>query len=173
MLERAESMHALLDNAVHSVRRIISDLRPAILDDFGLIPAIKWQCTQFQQRTGIECQTACMDSDDNDCTEGLDKTLTINLFRIVQEALTNVARHSGASRVEIKLHRSDEEVVLSVCDNGRGLPQGHIVASTSHGMRGMSERVKQFDGKIQFDSPAGGGLCVLVTLPLPSGSKRQ
>lgn len=171
LLERTESMHVLLDAAVQTVRRIISDLRPTILDDFGLMAAIKWQCAQFQHRTGIECRTACIDDEDNDCEDVLDKTQSINMFRIVQEALTNVARHSGASRVEVKLHRSDEEIVLSICDNGRGLPEGHTVAPTSHGVRGMCERVKQLDGKIKFDSPSGGGFCIEVILPLPAGNK--
>lgn len=168
---RADSMQALLDTAVQATRRIINDLRPAILDDFGLIAAIKWQCSQFQQRTGIECRSACVDDEDNDCENTLDNTLSINLFRIIQEALTNVARHSGASCVEVKLHRSGEEVVLSVCDNGRGLPERHTIAPTSHGVRGMNERVKQLDGQIKFDSPPGGGLCIVVTLPLLPGSK--
>jgi hypothetical protein len=173
LLARAESMRVLLDTAVQAVRRIISDLRPAILDDFGLMAAIKWQCAQFQQRTGIKCRSACDDDEGNDCENWLDKAQSTHLFRIVQEALTNVARHSSASRVEIKLHRSDEEVVLSFCDNGRGLPEGHTVASTSYGVRGMCERVKQLDGKIQFDSHPGGGFCIVVTLPLTAGSKRQ
>ena len=172
LLERVESMLELLDTAVQAVRRIISDLRPAILDDFGLMAAIQWQSTQFQQRTGIECRTACIDDEGNDCENGLDKTISTYLFRIVQEALTNVARHSGASRVEIKLHRSEKEVVLSVCDNGRGLPEGHTVAPTSHGVRGMYERVKQLEGKIKFDSPSGGGFCIEVTLPMPAGNKK-
>ncbi len=172
LLDRVESMHVMLDTAVKAMRRIISDLRPTILDDFGLTEAIKWQCAQFQQRSGIECRAACIDGEVNGCENELDKTLTINLFRIVQEALTNVARHSGASRVEIKLHRNDEEVELSICDNGRGLPEGHTVATTSYGVRGMCERVKQLDGKIEFDSPPGGGFRITVILPLPAGNKR-
>lgn len=171
LLERVESMLVLLDTAVQAVRRIISDLRPAILDDFGLMAAIKWQCTQFQKRTGIECRTTCMDDEDNECENELDKTQSINLFRIVQEALTNVARHSGASKVKVKMNRGDKEIMLSICDNGRGLPEGHTVAPTSHGVRGMCERVKQLDGKIKFDSPNGGGFCVEVSLPLLAGDK--
>jgi PAS domain S-box-containing protein len=167
LLERAKSMCALLDTAVHAVRRIINDLRPAILDDFGLTAAIKWQCAQFQQRTGIECRTVCIDDEDDVRGNELDKAVSVNLFRIAQEALTNVVRHSGASRVEIQLQRSDEEIVLSVCDNGRGIPEGQTVAATSHGMRGMCERVKHLDGRIKFDSPPGGGLCLIVTIPQP------
>ncbi|MFA6016190.1 MAG: PAS domain S-box protein [Gallionellaceae bacterium] len=164
--ERAEAMYALLDTAVSAMRRIISDLRPTILDDLGLLAAIKWQCTQFQKRTGIKCLTTCLD-DNKNCEQGLNNTQSINLFRIVQEALTNVARHSGASKVEIKLQKNDDGVVLSICDNGRGLPEGHTVARTSHGMRGMCERVKQLHGKIEFNSPSDGGFCITAKLPLP------
>ncbi|HLP99276.1 MAG TPA: PAS domain S-box protein [Sideroxyarcus sp.] len=168
LLERAEAMYALLDTAVISMRRIVSDLRPTILDDLGLMAALKWQSSQFQQRTGIECRAVCCDDENNDCEDVLDKTLSIHLFRIVQEALTNVVRHSGASSVDVKLHRTADEIVLSVCDNGRGLPDEHAVAPTSYGVRGMCERVKQLDGKIKFDSPLGGGFCITVTLPLPA-----
>jgi PAS domain S-box-containing protein len=166
----AKSMSGLLDNMVVATRRIITDLRPAILDDLGLMAAIRWQCAQFKQRTGIECRTiGC--NNDNDCEDALDKMQSIHLFRIVQEALTNVARHSGASKVDVRLSRSDEGIVLMVYDNGRGLPEGHTVAPTSHGVRGMCERVKQLSGQIKFDSPLGGNFCITVTLPLPAGSK--
>lgn len=167
----ARSMSELLDTAVKAMRRIITDLRPSVLDDLGLMAALKWQSSQFQQRTGIECQTTCCNDDDNDCEDMLDKTHSIHLFRIVQEALTNVARHSGASKVDIRLNRSDEGIVLKICDNGRGLPDKHIVAPTSHGVRGMCERVKQLGGQIKFDSPPGGKFCITVTLPQPAGSE--
>jgi two-component system sensor histidine kinase UhpB len=99
--------------------------------------------------------------------------LSINLFRIFQESLTNVARHSGASRVEVELQPCNHEVVLSIRDNGRGLPEGHAITSTSYGMRGMHERVEQLSGKIEFDKPLGGGLRVMVRLPQPAAHSSQ
>lgn len=171
-----KSMSGLLDNAVIATRRIITDLRPAILDDIGLLAALKWQADQFRQRTGIECRCVCVCGED-DCRENyvgkFDKMLSINLFRICQEALTNVSRHSGASSVAIELHQCDEEVALSISDNGRGLPEGHTIAPTSYGMRGMRERAVQLGGKIEFDSPPGGGFSVTATLPLAGGNEKQ
>ena len=152
----------------------ITDLRPTMLDDIGLSAALKWHADQFYRRTGIECRFVCVCSEDDDCekyADEFDRTLSINLFRICQEALTNVSRHSGASEVSIELHLDSEEIALSISDNGRGLPEGHTIASTSHGMRGMRERVVQLGGKIEFGSPPGGGLSVTVILPLATGNK--
>jgi signal transduction histidine kinase len=103
----------------------------------------------------------------------LDRTRSINLFRIFQEALTNVSRHSDASRVEVEFHHGDEEINLSIGDNGRGLPEGHIVSPTSYGMRSMFERVEQLGGRIKFDSPPGSGLRVTVRLPLPADHQKE
>ena len=162
LLERIEAITQLLDSAVVVTRRVISELHPTILDDLGLLAALEWQAGRFQKRTGIECQVAC--TQDEGCETELSKAQAINLFRIFQETLTNVTRHSGASRVDVKFRLGDQ-IILSIRDNGRGLPEGHTIASTSYGMRSMTERVKYLGGKIKFDSPPGGGLGVTVTLP--------
>ena len=159
-LKRINSMSQLLDNAVGVTRRIITDLRPTILDDLGLLAALEWQAAQFHKRTGIKCHVNGIEGNGK-----LGKQYSIALFRIFQETLTNVARHSGASQVEVEFQCCDEEIMLSISDNGRGLPEGHTAASTSYGMRGMCERVEQLGGKIKFDSSPGGGFCVTVTLP--------
>jgi signal transduction histidine kinase len=168
--ECAKSMIGLLDTAVLATRRIITDLRPTLLDDLGLMEALKWQSAQFQKRTGIECRFACAGGED--CEDRLDKVQSINLFRIFQETLTNVARHSGATRVEANLRHDDKEAALTISDNGRGLPEGHTIASTSYGLRGMRERVAQLGGKIKIDAPPGGGFRVKVILPLPAGNEK-
>ena len=171
LLERVESMTQLIDNAVGVTRHVISDLHPTILDDLGLAAALEWQCGQFKKRTGIQCEVIC--ADDKDDERKLDKTAAINLFRIFQEALTNVSQHSGATSVSAEFHQSDEEIILSISDNGRGLPEKHVVAQTSYGLRGMRERVAQLDGQIIFDSPTGGGLRVTVILPLAAGHNKE
>ncbi|MDP2693996.1 MAG: MASE1 domain-containing protein [Gallionella sp.] len=168
LFERIESMSRLLDNAVGVTRRVITELRPTMLDDLGLLAAIEWQAAQFQKRTGIECRVKCIEDKGS-----LDKQRSIALFRIFQEALTNVARHSGASRVEVEFHHGDEEVVLSIGDNGRGMPGEHVIAPDSYGIRGMFERVGQLGGKIKFDSPPSGGLNVAVVLLLPASHKKE
>ncbi|MDP2878555.1 MAG: MASE3 domain-containing protein [Sulfuricella sp.] len=169
LLARVESMSGLLDSAVTAARRIITELRPTMLDDLGLLAALEWQCGQFHKRTGIECRV--VGSENRGDEGGLDRTRSINLFRIFQEALTNVSRHSEASRVEVEFHHGDDEIILSISDNGRGLPEGHTASPTSYGMRGMSERVEHLGGRIKFDSPPGGGLRVTVRLPLPADGK--
>ena len=165
-MKRINSMSQLLDSAVGVTRRIITDLRPAILDDLGLLAALEWQAEQFQKRTGISCRVNCVEDEFT-----LDNQHSIALFRIFQETLTNVARHSGASRVEVEYHCGDEEVMLSISDNGHGL-EGHSATPTSYGIRGMSERAEQLGGKIKFDSKPGGGFSVTVILPLPDKVKK-
>jgi PAS domain S-box-containing protein len=169
--ECAKSMIDLLDNAVIALRRIITDLRPTMLDDLGLLATLKWQAAQFHKRTGTECKVVC--AGDESCECKLDQTVSINMFRIFQESLTNVARHSGASRVEVEFQHGNEEVILSISDNGCGLPEGHAVASTSYGIRGMRERVEHLGGKIKFDSQPGSGFSVTVRLPLPVTSQEE
>jgi PAS domain S-box-containing protein len=159
--EQVESMSQMINDAAGITRNIISDLRPSILDDFGLLAAIEWQALQFHKLTGIEYLVNCI-GDEGD----LDELHSIAIFRILQEALTNVTKHSGATRVEIEYHHSVEEVLMTVSDNGKGILDGQEVKSGGFGMLGMRERVKQLGGAIRFDSPAGGGLCLMVAFSL-------
>ncbi len=174
-IEHIDSMLQVLDSAIASTRRIITDLRPTVLDTLGLLEALKWQADQFHKHTGIECLVECVSRKDYGCTgscsgceEKLDEPLSINLFRICQEALTNAARHSGASRVKIEFRPANHEIALLISDNGCGMPEGHVIASTSHGMRGMRERVEHLGGQISFHIPSGGGLGLTVRLPRPA-----
>jgi PAS domain S-box-containing protein len=170
LFSRVESMVGLLDVAMAATRSIITELRPSMLDDLGLMAALEWHAEQFHKRTGIECKVVRAKS--NGLEDRLDRTLSIGLFRIFQEALNNVARHSGASRVGVELRSGGNEVILSISDNGCGLPDGYAVAPTSYGIRGMLERVGQMGGKIDFDSLPGSGLSVTVKLPL-SGTPQK
>ncbi len=167
-LEHVKSMSQLIDDAVGAMRRIITDLRPTVLDDLGLLAALEWQCAQFHQRTGIEYWVNCIEDKGK-----LDDQRSIALFRIFQEALTNVSRHSGASRVEVEFHHSDEEVILSIIDNGRGTPEEHTISPSSYGIRGMRERVEQLSGKIKFDTPPSGGFGVTVILSLSASNNKE
>ena len=174
LLEHVEAMTQLIDNAVGVTRRVISDLHPTILDDLGLVVALEWQCGQFSKRTGIDCRLSGAEDAGENGEEGiLDKTVAINLFRIFQEALTNVAQHSGATEVKAEFQQNDEEIILTISDNGRGLPEGHVIAQTSYGLRGMHERVAQLNGQILFDRPPGGGLRVTVILPAAAGQDKD
>ena len=168
LLKHVELISQLTENAVNVTRRVITGLRPTILDDLGLLAALEWQAEQFRNHTGIACRVNSIED-----KVKLDRQYSIALFRIFQETLTNVARHSGATRVEVEFRCGEEEVMLSVSDDGRGLPDGHTVSPTSYGVRGMSERVKQLGGKIKFDSPPGGGFSVTVILPLHADKKKE
>jgi PAS domain S-box-containing protein len=158
---QADSITQLLNHAVSVTRRVITDLHPTVLDDLGLVAALEWQAGQFQKRTGIPCEVM----HDGGYETKLDKKLAINLFRIFQEALTNVSQHSGATRVHVEFMHNDDEIFLSISDNGKGLPDNHAASQTSYGMRGMKERVAQLNGRIFFDKPLGGGLRVNVEVP--------
>ncbi len=154
--------------ALNDLRKVVYDLRPTMLDDLGLLAALEWQAGQFHKLSGIECRVNCI-GDKGD----LDQLRSIALFRILQEALTNVTRHSGASRVEIEFHHSDEEVVMSIIDNGRGMTENRTDASIPHGILGMRERTNQLGGTINFETPPGGGFNVTVILPLPAHKKEE
>ena len=173
LLKRTDSMAQLIDDASSVMRRIISGLRPSILDDLGLLAALEWQATQFHKHAGIECRVNCVYAENIDCATKLDEPRSIALFRICQEALTNVAKHSGASRVEIEFHHSEEEIVMSIIDNGCGMAENQAIASHSYGMLGMTERIEQLGGTISFDTPPGGGLSVTIILPLPASEPEE
>jgi PAS domain S-box-containing protein len=168
-LKHIESMSQLLDNAAAATRQVVTDLRPTILDDFGLPAALEWQAEQFRNRTGIQCRVVC----DESYSSELDKTQTINLFRIFQESLTNVVRHSGASKVKVELQHQNATFILTISDNGCGLPEGHVISPASYGMLGMRERTEQLGGRIHFYSPPGGGFSVTVILPQPIDHKKE
>ena len=157
-----KSMSQQLDEAVLATRRIITDLRPTILDDLGLLAALEWQADGFYKRTGIVCCVNCVENAGN-----VGQERSIALFRIFQEALTNIARHSGASTVEVDYHNDGHEIILTVSDNGRGMQEGQSIARTSYGIRGMRERIEQLGGEISFASPPDGGLSLTVVLLLP------
>jgi PAS domain S-box-containing protein len=172
LLNRLGEMSQLIDKAMGVMRGIINGLRPTLLDDLGLLAALEWQAAQFQKNTGIECRVNCVCTKDEECAKELDKPRSIALFRIAQEALTNVAKHSGATRVEIEFHRSDDEIVLSIIDNGCGMTKNRPETSNQstsipYGVLGMCERVDQLGGKINFDTPPDGGFNVTIILPLP------
>ncbi|MBL6987354.1 MAG: PAS domain S-box protein [Methylobacter sp.] len=169
LLEHIELMSQLLDNAAVATRQVITDLRPTLLDDFGLSAALEWQAEQFHKRTGIQCRVACDESSPYE----LDKSQTTNLYRIFQESLTNVARHSSASMVEVVLQHDNAAFILTISDNGCGLPEEHIIAPTSYGMLGMRERTEQLGGRINFYSPPGGGFSVTVMLPQTTDNKNE
>lgn len=149
-----------VDKIAMSAKEISSGLRPEALDDLGIIDAIQWQTSEFEKRNKISCHLY-LPNDPLDLT----KELSIALFRIVQEALTNVARHSLATLVQIYLDVRDEVLFLEIIDNGKGIEDEKIKSSKSLGIIGLRERVQLLHGHFFIGKAKGGGTKVSIMLP--------
>ena len=157
---KTASFLGLIDKAIEIVQDISARLRPGVLDYLGLIAAIEWQTEEFQKRSGIHCS---LDLPDHEPPIDSDRATT--LFRILQESLTNVARHSRAERVEIRLRESADAFAMSIRDDGIGISPEQIRAPLSLGLMGMRERLFPFKGICTIHSDPRGGTEVLVSLP--------
>lgn len=154
-----------LDAMVSSVQRISSELRPSILDDLGLVAALESEAVLFEERTGIECELSL--PPDAHC----EPHCATAIYRIVQEALTNVARHSNASRVEIRLRERTEELLLEIRDDGRGMTTEEIGDPRSLGLLGIRERADLVGGTVAFEGVSGRGTIVSVRIPISSSAR--
>lgn len=161
LTNRLESISTLVDTTIQSVRRIATELRPIVLDQLGLIPAIEWQAHEFQSRTGIQCT---LDIYLRSVT--LSHAESTAMFRIFQEILTNVARHAQATAVNITLQEQAGGLVLEVRDDGRGVTDAELADPTSLGLVGMRERALLLGGEITLTGSPGKGTRVRVWLPL-------
>jgi len=165
--EQTRAMQQLIDDTVHAVRTIAADLRPVMLDDLGLVAAIDWLANEWRSRYGIVVR---LEADDDAWDIGADAATAI--FRIVQEALTNIARHANATRANIVLRRDAALGVVRIDDNGVGRAVGQAEAQAAptgrqpFGLIGMRERARLLGGQLTLESPAGGGFVVTVTMPL-------
>ena len=159
--EKVVSMTKYLDNTIQSVRRISSELRPSLLDNLSLQAAIEWKAQEFQDRTGVECQ---LTFDPEDIV--LDQDLATAIFRIFQEALTNIGRHANATEVKVSLKEQSGELVMEIRDNGIGISKKQIADSQSFGLLGMKERVHSFGGEFSIRGAKGKGTRVQVRVPL-------
>jgi signal transduction histidine kinase len=154
---------------VQTVRRIASELRPGILDDLGIVAALQWQAQEFRKRSGIRC---AMTSRLRQVP--LEREYATALFRVCQEALTNVARHARATQVQIKLGKKAGAVVLEVRDNGRGITADQMANPKSLGLMGMRERILLLGGACVIGSHAKiKGTKVTVTIPLVKAGGKQ
>lgn len=163
IVQALESMQKLVDTTIKSVRTIATQLRPEVLDAFGLVAAIRWHASEFERRTEIACS---VDADED--LLALTPDTRIALFRITQEAMTNVARHAAASQISIKVARHDHNIVLVIKDNGRGVDIKQLVATTSLGVMGMRERATMIGGQFQIRRDQGSGTVIEVQAPLDS-----
>jgi PAS domain S-box-containing protein len=159
--EKINGMISLIDDTVKTVRRISSELRPGILDDLGLIDALDWQSNEFEKRTGIRCKFHSAFSE-----KQFKKNLSTGVFRIYQEALTNVARHAEATEIDASLEQYNGNLILKVHDNGKGFDEAAIANKNTLGLTGMKERASMFGGMIIIESRMGRGTTVFLQVPL-------
>ena len=153
-----------LDGILQSIRKICSDLRPAILDHFGLEAAIEWQASEFQKRTGIAC--TCTVEPKAAVTQG---DLASALFRILQEALTNILRHASATEAQVSLRNRKGVISLTVVDNGLGITPEQASRTDSFGLMGIRERVYVWGGDMSINGISGKGTRLIVTIPRDKG----
>lgn len=159
--QRISEMICLIDDTIKTVRRISMQLRPGILDDLGLVAALDWQAADFQKRTNVKTIFTSNVTD----VDLPDKVAT-NIFRIFQEALTNVARHANATQVGAVLEITNGTISLSIRDNGVGINLDDIGQTNSLGIVGMKERARILNGELSFQQDQPGGTIVHLTIPL-------
>jgi len=162
--EKLSDMVEHINDAVKTVRRISTELRPSILDDLGLIAALEWQSQEFEKRTGIRSQFTSNRDELN-----LEVNLSTNIFRVYQEALTNVARHANATQVETIFEEDDNYIHLIVKDNGQGFDLNEIKTNHSFGLIGMKERAMMLNGDLSIESNKPYGTIVFLKVPIPEG----
>jgi two-component system, NarL family, sensor histidine kinase UhpB len=163
---RPEQADALDRATVASVRRIATELRPLMLDDLGLVPTIEWLVHDFSQRSGVAVELHLPSSDFDVGTD-----VSTAVFRVLQESLTNVARHANASRVAVVLRGSDHDVELQVQDNGKGISPAAAVGTKTLGVLGMRERAAMLGGKLILESEPSVGTSIVMTIPRQSESE--
>jgi signal transduction histidine kinase len=156
---RFSDLTGMIDAMIVDVRRIATELRPAILDTFGLSAAIEWLAEDFQKRTNICCVYEGVDD------PAIDRELSITVFRICQESLTNIARHAQASEAQIGLSAEGEWLLLEVSDNGKGISQETLMQTRSLGVVGMRERARMAGGEFVIGRGAKCGTSIVARFP--------
>jgi signal transduction histidine kinase len=164
---RLDRVIGLVDSGIAGIRNVVNDLRPSLLDDLGLLPALRSLADRIEARSGLE-----ITFDAPACLPPLSKEAELVIYRAMQEALTNVVRHAEATAVEVGLRVVTDEIVLTVWDDGRGLPAGTTAEQFQRaghmGLTGMRERVHGLGGRMHAENIAGGGLRVEVVVPVSS-----
>jgi PAS domain S-box-containing protein len=161
LLEKLRAMADMTDDVIDRVRRISAELRPGVLDDLGLSAAIEWQASEFEKRTGLKSQIHSGLGDAQ-----LDRDLSTAVFRIFQEALTNVGRHADASRIDVFLDVEDGSLCLEIRDDGRGISPEAAKSPRSLGLLGIRERARRLGGVATVRRGARGGTVVELVVPM-------
>src|SRR6185437_11480881 len=157
---RVQSVVARIDGTIDAVRRIATELRPSVLDHLGLVAAVEWQAQEFENLSGLAVRL-----DVRSATAAVAATTATTVFRLLQETLTNVARHASATRVEIVLDLGGDAVTLRVADNGRGITEAELTDRRSLGLVGLRERAIACGGELVIEGRPGEGTVVSARLP--------
>jgi len=160
LADKAAYLDGLVDRTIDAVHRIALDLRPPTLD-LGIVAALEWQAREFEKQAGIACVFRSPTKD-----IALDPDHASALFRIFQEALTNIAKHAGATRVTVTLRRERRHLLLTIRDNGRGIQPADRLKPQSFGLRSMSERAHALGGTLALSGAPGGGTMVAIKIRL-------
>jgi two-component system, NarL family, sensor histidine kinase UhpB len=166
--ERYQAVRAMVDTTTKTVQRISSGLRPKILDTVGLAAAVEWHIREFIKRTSIEVKLLQTNE-----LPSMDDAVATGVYRIIQEALTNVARHSEATRAEVAMRLINGELQVEITDNGKGIDQAMIVHPESLGILSMQERARMLGGKVLFTSNPGKGTSVVLIAPIRGGNQSE
>jgi signal transduction histidine kinase len=170
-VDTSKAIERIIDmtgTGIESIRRISTRLRPAVLDDLGLVEAMKWHIEEFERRFSIPVTAEFSSS-----AEILDPEISTHLFRIFQEALTNIARHASATRVEIKFHSTAGRVYLRVLDNGRGLDPAESRSKHHLGLLGIKERTREMGGRFSINSEPGKGTVIEIEAPTAKNDRNS
>jgi PAS domain S-box-containing protein len=165
LVARAEAMGSMIDATINTVRRISGELRPGLLDDIGLLAAIEWYAGEFEKRSGIACRVSAGSEEPR-----LDEKVSINIYRIVQESLTNIIRHANATAVDVDLVIEADDLTLTIRDNGRGITGEETSSARSLGLIGIRERALSCGGTIAIEGEPGRGTVVTAHIPLGGNS---
>jgi len=160
--QRFKRIHESLSAGVDLKRRVVEELRPTLLDNMGLFAALRWQFKETCRRSGLECSETMPETEPK-----FDPIASIGIFRVAQEALTNILKHAGAKSADMLVQITDASFVLRIADDGRGLAANRQRISASHGLASMRHRVNALGGTWDLSSPEGGGTVVTVVIPLP------
>jgi signal transduction histidine kinase len=161
MKQRLNRVQQNLSSGVDLKRRIIEELRPTLLDNVGLSAALRWQLKETCRNAGLKCIESYPEEELKFNAEA-----SIALFRIAQEAFTNILKHSEATTVDVSLDLDDETLMMRIADNGKGIPAGRFTAIASHGLASMRHRVRALGGRLDVRSPSSGGTTLLVQVPV-------
>jgi len=161
LMKRFDSMNLLIDDAIMISRRLTSELRPGLLDDLGLIPAMEWYVGEFKHRSDIDCQFISPENEPE-----MDSSLKTTVYRIFQESLTNIARHAHATKARITLGFDQSVLRLEINDDGRGITHDEINNNRSLGLLGMQERARQKGGYVDISRNKDKGTTVIASFPL-------